>query len=276
MKIITCFKLVPEEQDITVTPEHSLNFDRAEAKISQFDLNAIEAAAQLAGDGDEIAAQLAGDGDEIAAQLAGDGDEIAALTVGGSLLQNSKVRKDVLSRGPDALFMVQDAQLEHALPKETALALASAAEKIGFDLLLFGEGSGDIYAQQVGLLTGELLKLPVINAVSHIQRDGDKIIVERTLEEDVEIIELTLPAVLCVTSDINVPRIPSMKAILGAGKKAVTSWLASDIHWTPTTPMAELVAISVPPQTERKHIILDNDSPEAITALADHLKKSLN
>ncbi len=49
MKIITCFKLVPEEQDITVTPEHSLNFDRAEAKISQFDLNAIEAAAQLAG-----------------------------------------------------------------------------------------------------------------------------------------------------------------------------------------------------------------------------------
>lgn len=115
--------------------------------------------------------------------------------------------------------MVQDAQLEHALPKETALALASAAEKIGFDLLLFGEGSGDIYAQQVGLLTGELLKLPVINAVSHIQRDGDKIIVERTLEEDVEIIELTLPAVLCVTSDINVPRIPSMKAILGAGKK---------------------------------------------------------
>ncbi len=71
MKIITCFKLVPEEQDITVTPEHSLNFDRAEAKISQFDLNAIEAAAQLAGGGDEI----------------------AALTVGGSLLQIQKSAK---------------------------------------------------------------------------------------------------------------------------------------------------------------------------------------
>ncbi|MDI5568702.1 hypothetical protein MJI47_29310, partial [Salmonella enterica subsp. enterica serovar Kentucky] len=42
------------------TPEHSLNFDRAEAKISQFDLNAIEAAAQLAGDGDEIAALTVG------------------------------------------------------------------------------------------------------------------------------------------------------------------------------------------------------------------------
>lgn len=80
MKIITCFKLVPEEQDIVVTPEYTLNFDNADAKISQFDLNAIEAASQLATDDDEI----------------------AALTVGGSLLQNSKVRKDVLSRGRTA------------------------------------------------------------------------------------------------------------------------------------------------------------------------------
>ena len=56
MKIITCFKLVPEEQDIVVTPEYTLNFDNADAKISQFDLNAIEAASQLATDDDEIAA----------------------------------------------------------------------------------------------------------------------------------------------------------------------------------------------------------------------------
>lgn len=49
MKIITCFKLVPEEQDIVVTAQRTLNFDRADAKISQFDLNAIEAATQLAG-----------------------------------------------------------------------------------------------------------------------------------------------------------------------------------------------------------------------------------
>ena len=254
MKIITCFKLVPEEQDIVVTPEQTLSFDSAEAKISQFDLNAIEAAAQLAGEEDEI----------------------AALTVGGSLLQNSKVRKDVLSRGPNSLFMVQDAQLEHALPKETALALTAAVQKIGFDLLLFGEGSGDLYAQQVGLLAGELLQLPVVNAVSKIERNGDRIRVERTLEDEVEVIELSLPAVLCVTSDINTPRIPSMKAILGAGKKPVNQWQASDIGWSQTSPLAELMAITVPPQKERKHIILDNDSPEAIAQLAEHVKKALN
>lgn len=254
MKIITCFKLVPEEQDIVVTQERSLNFDRAEAKISQFDLNAMEAAAQLTAEGDEI----------------------VALTVGGSLLQNSKVRKDVLSRGPDSLFLVQDAQLEHSLPRDTAQALACAAKSIGFDLMIFGEGSGDLYAQQVGLLVGELLQLPIINAVSSIQRNGGHVLVERALEDEIEVIDLPLPAVLCVTSDINTPRIPSMKAILGAGKKPVTQWHASDIGWTPTPPLAELVEIVVPPQAERKRIILENDTPEAIAELAEHLKKALN
>ena len=238
MKIITCFKLVPEEQDIVVTPEYTLNFDNADAKISQFDLNAIEAASQIATDDDEI----------------------AALTIGGSLLQNSKVRKDVLSRGPHSLYLVQDAQLEHALPLDTAKALAAAVEKIGFDLLIFGEGSGDLYAQQVGLLVGEILQLPVINAVSAIQRQGNTLVIERTLEDDVEVIELSVPAVLCVTSDINMPRIPSMKAILGAGKKPINQWQASDIGWSQSAPLAELTGIRVPPQTERKHIILDNDS----------------
>ena len=56
MKIITCFKLVPEERGIVVTPEYTLNFDNADAKISQFNLNAVEAASQLATDDDEIAA----------------------------------------------------------------------------------------------------------------------------------------------------------------------------------------------------------------------------
>ena len=35
MKIITCFKLVPEEHDIVVTPEYTLNFDNADAKIGR-------------------------------------------------------------------------------------------------------------------------------------------------------------------------------------------------------------------------------------------------
>lgn len=250
MKIITCFKLVPEEQDIVVTPEYTLNFDNADAKISQFDLNAIEAASQIATDDDEI----------------------AALTIGGSLLQNSKVRKDVLSRGPHSLYLVQDAQLEHALPLDTAKALAAAVEKIGFDLLIFGEGSGDLYAQQVGLLVGEILQLPVINAVSAIQRQGNTLVIERTLEDDVEVIELSVPAVLCVTSDINMPRIPSMKAILGAAKKPVQVWSAADIGFNAVEAWSEQ-QVAAPKQRERQRIVIEGDGEEQIAAFAENLRK---
>lgn len=83
MKIITCFKLVPEEQDIVVTPEYTLNFDNADAKISQFDLNAIEAASQLTTDDDEI----------------------AALTVGGSLLQKlESAQRRAIPRAAQPVF----------------------------------------------------------------------------------------------------------------------------------------------------------------------------
>lgn len=200
MHIVSCFKVVPEEQDIVVTPDQKLSFDRADFKISQFDLNGIEAAVQLAGEGDVV----------------------TALSVGGKILENSKLKKDVLSRGPSELCLVKDdAAFEGALAETTASAIAAAARTTGFDLLVFGEGSGDLYAQQTGLLAARMLGVPCVNAVSSIEKTDAGIRVERSLENEVEVIELPLPAAVCVTSDINVPRIPTMKAILGAVVNAV-------------------------------------------------------
>ncbi len=82
MNIITCYKSVPDEQDIIVnSSDGSLDFSRADTKISQYDLNAIETANQ-------IKAQQAD-------------SKVIALSIGGKALTNMKARKDVLSRGPD-------------------------------------------------------------------------------------------------------------------------------------------------------------------------------
>lgn len=145
MKIITCYKCVPDEQDIAVNnADGSLDFSKADAKISQYDLNAIEAACQLK----QQAAEA----------------QVTALSVGGKALTNAKGRKDVLSRGPDELIVVIDDQFEQALPQQTASALAAAAQKAGFDLILCGDGSSDLYAQQVGLLVGEILNIRQLTA----------------------------------------------------------------------------------------------------------------
>lgn len=254
MRFLTCYKLVPEEQDIVITAEKTLSTAQAGDKISPFDLNAIEAAVQLAGDGDEV----------------------LALSVGGKALDNVKLRKDVLSRGPDALYLVSDEHLSTPLPFETAQVIAAASQKIGFDLLLCGEGSGDLYAQQTGLLVGALLQIPAINAVSHIEVKEGYVTVERTLENEVEVLDVPLPAVLCVSSDINLPRIPSMKAILGAGKKSVTQWSTAEIGWQPDTARTDLLSVYAPQQAERKHIIIEGDGQEQIARLRDYLTNALN
>lgn len=254
MRVIACYKLVPEEQDITISADRTLTTSQAAEKISPFDLNAIEAAVQLAGENDEV----------------------LALSVGGKALDNAKLRKDTLSRGPNALYLVRDDQLASALPYETARAIAAASQKIGFDLLICGEGSGDLYAQQTGLLVGAMLNIPAINAVSHIEVKDGQVTIERTLEDEVEVLDVPLPAVLCVSSDINVPRIPSMKAILGAGKKSVTQWSAGDIGWSPEIARTELVSVYAPQQTERKHIIIEGDGQEQVARLRDYLANALN
>ena len=244
MHIVSCFKVVPEEQDIVVTPDQKLSFDRADFKISQFDLNGIEAAVQLAGEGDVV----------------------TALSVGGKILENSKLKKDVLSRGPSELCLVKDdAAFEGAL--------AAAARTTGFDLLVFGEGSGDLYAQQTGLLAARMLGVPCVNAVSSIEKTDAGIRVERSLENEVEVIELPLPAAVCVTSDINVPRIPTMKAILGAGKKPAKTLSTADIGWSAPVKTVELDAIEVPPRKERAHEVLEGDS--AVADFAARIKSAL-
>lgn len=254
MRFIACYKLVPEEQDIVITADRTLATDKAEEKISPFDLNAIEAAVQLAGESHEV----------------------VALSVGGKALDNAKLRKDALSRGPNALYLVRDDRLASSLPYDTARAIAAASQKIAFDLLICGEGSGDMYAQQTGLLVGAMLQLPAVNGVSKIELKEGFVTVERTLENEIEVLDVPLPAVLCVSSDINLPRIPSMKAILGAGKKSVTQWSAGDIDWAPDSARTELAGVYAPQQTERKHIIIEGDGQEEVSRLRDYLTNALS
>lgn len=254
MNIITCYKSVPDEQDITVnSADSSLDFSRANTKISQYDLNAIEAANQLK------------------TQL--DGIQITAMSVGGKSLTNAKARKDVLSRGADDLVVVVDDQFEASLPYQTAVALAAAATKKGYDLILCGDGSADLSSQQVSLLVGEILNIPAINGINKIvSLSNDSITVERELENEIETLTLPLPAVIAVSTDINTPQIPSMKAILGAAKKPVQQWSIADLGLNAITARSEQ-KVAAPKQKVRQRIIIEGDGDDQIAEFAEHLRK---
>jgi electron transfer flavoprotein beta subunit len=256
MKIITCCKWVADEADISVKADRSLDASRAPVKISAFDLNAIEAAMEIAGNAE--------------------GSTVTALSVGGKALENVKTRKDLLSRGPDALYLVMDDALATSLPSHNAQVLAAAAKEQGFDLIVCGDGSGDFFAQQTSLLLGDALDVPAVNGISKIvATDADKITVERSTDDGVETLEVPLPAVIAVTGDINTPRVPAMKAILAAGKKPVTVKTLADVGVTLDAPTVTVAKVQAPEQTERRHTRIEGDGDEQIAAFVAEVKKAL-
>lgn len=247
MKVIACYKVVPYEQSIGVNADRSLNLDKAELVIGQYDLNAVEAGAQL---------------------VEKHGGELTALTVGCTEVENSKLRKSVLSRGPANCVTVNDASLAQADSTRTSAALAEAVRSIGqFDLILCGEGSSDLYAQQVGVQLGERLGVPAVNGVISIEAGDGFVTVQRAVDGEVETLNVQLPAVLAVSSSINRTRVPSMKEILAAGKKPVQAMTGADLH-LPAGSATSTVSTLAPQQTVRSCRIFNGDSAEILAEFA--------
>jgi electron transfer flavoprotein beta subunit len=195
---LVLYKWTLDEQDIKVRPDDlSLDSSRAKGKISDFDRNAIEEAASI---------------------VEKQGGSVTALSYGSTGVKQSL--KDVLSRGADKAYWIADDSAENADARVTAKVLAAAIGKIGpFDFILTGEGSSDLFNQQTAPRLAALLGLPCLTFVHKLEIDGDKASVSRKLTDCTELVTVNGPAVISVLSDINKPRIPGLKQVLGASKK---------------------------------------------------------
>jgi electron transfer flavoprotein beta subunit len=121
---------------------------------------------------------------------------------------------------------------------------------------------------------GERLGWVSLNAVRDIRLiEAGKLEVQRVLEQEIQVIEVPLPAALSVTSDICEPRLASMREILRASKKPVLEWSLADLGIESLPASVEILAVQAPPRTARRGIILDGLVEEAATMLVNILKK---
>jgi electron transfer flavoprotein beta subunit len=208
LRIITCFKWVIDQADIKTAPgSRELALERAAYKISDYDRFAIEEAVIL----QERC-----------------GGSATAITVGTAAARKSL--KDVLSRGPEQAYFINDTSFDNLEPSQTSSILASAIRnRLEFDLIICGEGSGDLYAQQVGPRLAESLGIPCATCVSKLTVEDQQVIVERKLDDGIEVASLPLPALVTVLPEINTPRIPGLKDTLAASKKPVIDINAADL-----------------------------------------------
>ena len=249
MNIVVCCKVVPDDQDIQVAADGTLDYSKAKPIVSAYDLNAIEAAAQLA-----------------------DGGRVVAVTAGPADIDDSKLKKNILARGVDELYMTADDACKGLDAHAAAAALADLVAKAGeYDLILCGDGSADDYAQQVDVQLAARLGLPSVNGATKIEAGSGSVTVERTLEDVVEVVEAPLPCVVSVAPDIALPRIPGMKDILAAGKKPSSVNAASDV----AAAVVDVVETKAPQQAERKMEVLDASVDGDLEKFAAALKAAL-
>ena len=168
--------------------------------------------------------------------------------------------------------VVQDYVADKTLETlRTFAAIDARFAELGGELTAEQTQVADNYAQQVPVQLACAMGLPVVTAATKVEVDGASATVERTLEDAVETVRVALPAVVAVTPDAALPRIPGMKDILAAGKKPA----AISAEQAPTASVTEVVSCLAPESADRKLVVLDAKADGAIAEFAAALKAAL-
>lgn len=164
------------------------------------------------------------------------GAKVTVLSVGSPKLRDTI--KEALAVGADEAIILSASVFQDSDAMASARVLAKAIQRIGqYDLILMGDSSEDEYSGEIPPRVAELLDLPQMSSVRGIEviSDGDQISdvkalrVVRDLENILEVVEVDLPAVIGVTSELNSPRLAPLSAILKASRKPLIEWGPDDI-----------------------------------------------
>jgi electron transfer flavoprotein beta subunit len=142
--------------------------------------------------------------------------EVVVIALGPAAAQETI--RTALAMGADRGILLQADRMP-ADGLEVAKALAAELKGAGFDLILFGKMAIDDYNHQVGPMVAELLDLPCVTTVAHLEIEGGTGVAEREIEGGLEVVEFPLPAVLTIDKGLNEPRYPALKGIMAAKKK---------------------------------------------------------
>ena len=109
-----------------------------------------------------------------------------------------------------------------------AKVLAAAIRTMPFDVIFFGKQGVGTDNSLVAVMAAELLDLPHVNVVTHVDFGDGKITAHREIEGAEEILEASLPAVITAQKGLNEPRYASLKGIMAAKKIAIETKAPAD------------------------------------------------
>jgi electron transfer flavoprotein alpha/beta subunit len=208
VRIVVCIKQVPDSSEVRINPEtNTLIRDGVPSIINPYDMHALEAGLQIK----EKA-----------------GGSVTVLTMGPP--QAEAALRDALSLGVDHAVLLSDRAFAGSDTWATAYTLAKAIEYIGADIIICGKQAIDGDTAQVGPEIAEFLNIPHIAYIRKIDEVGDqRIVVQRLMDDGYDVVESTLPLLLTVVRELNVPRLPSLKGKMAAKKAEIRKLASADI-----------------------------------------------
>jgi len=243
MNVVVCVKHVPDTEapirirgDARGVEESGLNF-----VMNYYDEHAVEEALRI----------KAARGGTVTVLTAGPARAVEALRAG-------------LAMGADQAVHIQDPALDLTDHLRVARALAAAIGPLGPDLVLCGKLATDDNASVVGPALAEYLGLPQATAVTTLELGEGRATAHRELEGAVEILELSLPAVVTVERNINEPRYPSLPGIMKAKRTPVTTKTLADLGPAAEGAGARTEVLGLVPPPKRQAGRLIQGEPEGV------------
>ena len=209
MNIIICLKQVPETTEVKIDPEtKTLVRKGVPSEINPLDLHAIE-------EGLRIREKLGG--------------KVTVISMGPT--QAEEVIRDAMAMGCDDGVLLTDKAFAGADTLATSYTLALGMKKLGsFDLVICGMKTTDGDTSQVGPGLAQELGITHVAYVSKIVEISKRyIVVEKMVEDGIEVIKCPLPNLITVVKGINEPRLPSLKLKIKARKVQIRTWNPEDL-----------------------------------------------
>ena len=173
------------------------------------------------------------------------GGEVVVVTVGPK--ESEQQVRTALAMGSDRAVLVEASSDLDSLSVAKALSKVVVEEKP--ELVLLGKQSVDDDNNQVGQILAAVLGWPQATFASKVEfsADGKKAQVTREVDGGLEMIEVTLPAVVTADLRLNEPRYASLPGIMKAKKKEVKVVPVASLG-VDTTPKVRVLSYSEPKQ----------------------------
>ncbi|MVP02506.1 electron transfer flavoprotein subunit beta/FixA family protein [Paenibacillus lutrae] len=174
----------------------------------------------------------------------GQGGKVTVVSIGPE--RSAEALRSALAMGADEAVLISDERIgadEYAV----AQVLHAFASRESFDLYLGGNFSVDNGSGQVAIRLAALLEIPHVSSITKLELKDGQATVHRDAEGDLEVAEVTLPALFTAQQGLNEPRYPSLQGIMKAKKKPFRQLTLDDIGLTPVEGRTERVDLFLPP-----------------------------